>query len=317
MQMKKVLCFVMPCYNEEAIIMSSVQIVSEKLDMLVDVGLVHADSFMLFADDGSSDETWQMLKQAYDKNPRKIKCVRLAANRGKECALWAGLMEARKDADIMIVMDADLQFDIDAADNFIKLHEEGYDLIYGIKKNRGKEAFYKTVASRAFYKLMSVLGAPVEKNHSDYCLLTREVSHALSEYGEVNLIFRGLLKQLGFKQTFCYFDVIDRQGGESHFSFRRLVGLSLNAITSFSVAPLRFIGVLGVCTFTISLFMICWTMYGYITQNPPSGYATLACSIWLLGGVGLLCMSVIGEYLGKLYVEAKKRPRYYIAERLD
>lgn len=316
MKMRPRLCIVMPCYNEESGIRTTIEKVNEKLAQLEEKGLIAKESCMLFADDGSKDCTWELLSEASAEYPETVKAARLAGNRGKEYAVWAGVMEARFLADVVVVMDADLQFDIEAVDEFLQLHREGYDMIYGVKKNRGSEAFYKTIASRLFYGLMQKLGSPIMKNHTDYCLMTRQVIHALSRYGETNIIFRGLLKQLGFKQTHCYFEVKDREEGESKFSLSKLINLSLDAITSFSVAPLRMIAGFGFVIFAISLIMIAYTCVGFFQGNPPDGYATLTCSLWFLGGIGLSCMAIMGEYMGKLYMEAKKRPRYYISERL-
>lgn len=189
-------------------------------------------------------------------------------------------------------------------------------MIYGVKRNRGKERFYKTVASRAFYGLMQKPGSPIIPNHTDYCLITSQVCDALAEYGETNIIFRGILRSLGFRQCACEFEVKNRESGERHFSAVKLINLSMDAITSFSVAPLRMIGAAGFCVFCIGLAMIIWTVVDVFRGITPSGYATLNCSLWFLGGLGMLSLAVVGEYIGKLYMEAKKRPRYYVKSRL-
>ena len=311
-----ILYIVMPCFNEEAGLVDTVNTVLQKLQQLQSDGKVSAASAMLFSDDGSKDATWQIIESAHAQYPDKVKAVKLAANRGKEYALWAGVMEARLHADAVVCMDADLQFDIDAIDEFLALRAQGYELVYGIKKSRGAEPFYKRIFSSLFYSLMGRLGSPIQKNHTDYCLMTRQVCDALAEYGETNLIFRGLLKQLGFKQCPCYFEVKDREAGESHFSPIKLINLSLDAITSFSVAPLRFIVFLGAMVLLIGIAMIVWTIVDAFRGITPGGYATLACSLWFLGGLGMMCLGVVGEYLGKLYMEAKKRPRYSIEKAL-
>lgn len=306
----------MPCYNEAAGLVTTVNTVLGKLQELQKSGKIANGSAMLFSDDGSRDDTWHIIESAHAQYPERVKAVKLAANRGKEYAMWAGVMEARMHADAVVCMDADLQFDIAAVDEFLDLRSQGYDLVYGIKRSRGAEPLYKRIFSRAFYALMNRLGSPIEKNHTDYCLMTRQVCDALAEYGETNLIFRGLLKQLGFKQCPCHFDVKDREAGESHFSPIKLINLSLDAITSFSVAPLRVIVFIGCLVFLIGLAMIIWTIVDAFHGITPSGYATLACSLWFLGGLGMMCLGVVGEYLGKLYMEAKKRPRYCISETL-
>lgn len=311
------LCIVMPCYNEEAGLVNTVNTTLGKLRQLQNEGKIAEGSTMLFSDDGSKDETWHIIVSAHKEYPGIVKAVRLAANRGKEYALWAGIMEARAHADVVVCMDADLQFDIDAIDEFLTLHAQGYELVYGIKKTRGAEPIYKRLFSRVFYSLMGHLGSPIQRNHTDYCLMSRHVCDALAEYGETNIIFRGLVKQLGFKQCPCYFEVKDREAGESHFSPIKLINLSLDAITSFSVAPLRLITFVGGAVFFIGMAMIIWTIADAFRGITPSGYATLACSLWLLGGLGMICLGIVGEYLGKLYMEAKKRPRYCIASRLQ
>ncbi len=309
------LCIVMPCFNEEACIAETVATVVAKLDECKQLGLVDEGSCMLFSDDGSRDNTWQVLAELHEKEPR-VRAVKLAANRGKEYALYAGLMEARTHADIVICMDADLQHDINAINKFLALYHEGYDLIYGVKLNRGKESLYKKITAAAFYSVMNSLGSPIIKDHTDYSLMTRQVLDALSEYGESNMMFRGILRSLGFRQCSCPFEVKDRTAGESKFSARKLLNLSLDAITSFSVAPLRFIGLLGMAIFLVSMLMIAWFIYDWCCHRTPSGWATITCSLWFLGGLGMMSMAILGEYLGKMYMETKKRPRYFLEKRL-
>ncbi len=309
------LCIVMPCFNEQDCLAETVAQVEAKLRECEELGLIREGSFMLFADDGSWDASWQVLTRLHSENPR-VHAVRLAANRGKEYALYAGLMEARPLADIVICMDADLQHDIDAVNNFLTLYHKGFDLIYGVKLSRGREPFYKKVTAAAFYKLMNRLGSPIIKDHTDYSLMTRQVLDALSEYGETHMMFRGILRSMGFRQCACPFEVKDRAAGESKFSAGKLLNLSIDAITSFSVAPLRFIGVMGVLIFIISLFMIAWFCADWFCNRTPAGWATITCSLWFLGGLVMISMAILGEYLGKMYMETKKRPRYFLSERL-
>lgn len=308
------LYFVMPCYNEEQGIGETIATVAAKLQALENDCHVAAGSAMLFADDGSSDQSWRVIEEAHLQQPERVKAVKLAGNRGKEYAMWAGVMEARLHADVVVTMDADLQFDLDAVNEFLDLHAKGYDLVYGLKKNRGKEAFYKKWAAGIFYSLMGWLGAPVIPNHSDYTLMSKQVCDALSEYEESNLMFRALVKSLGFNQCPCYFEVKDRTSGASKFSVRQLINLGMDAMTSFSVVPLRLIGLMGWLVFLVGLILVAWTCVDVFLGNPPSGYATLLCSMWFLGGLGMICMAVLGEYMGKMYMETKKRPRYFISE---
>lgn len=309
------LYIVMPCYNEAACIETTISTVTQKLEGLISKGLISKQSSMLFSDDGSSDDTWDIIANQHQQNPQ-VKACRLAGNRGKEKALFAGLMEARKHADITICMDADLQHDINAIDEFLSLRRQGYELIYGIKKTRGHESFFRKATASTFYWLAQRLGSPTEQGHSDYSLMTRQVLDALSEYGESNMMFRTMLKQLGFKQCPLYFEVKDREQGQSKMSLRSLVRLSIDAITSYSVSPLRFISAMGVFIFLASLFMIAWVTYDYFKLGTPNGWATVVCSLWFLGGLGMISIGVVGEYIGKIYMESKKRPRYFIKTRL-
>lgn len=308
------LCFVMPCYNEEQGILGTITTVKRKLAGLEEKGMIAQGSVMLFADDGSTDNTWELISDAHAVCPERVKAVKLAGNRGKEYAMWAGVMEAYKHADVVVTMDADLQFDLEAVDEFLALHSQGYDLVYGLKKNRASESLLKRVTARMFYGVMKRLSVPVIPNHSDYTLMTKQVCCALSEYGECNLMFRALVKSLGFRQCPCYFEVKDRTAGVSKFSVRQLYNLGMDAMTSFSVMPLRLIGFIGWFVFVVGLLQVVWTCVDVFLGNPPSGYATLLCSMWFLGGLGMICMAILGEYMGKMYMETKKRPRYYISE---
>ncbi len=311
----EILCIVMPCYNEAAGIHRTVQTVDAKLTELIAAGRIAENSCMLLADDGSRDNTWAIIEELHGTYPR-LKASALAGNRGKEYALFAGLMEAKELADIIICMDADLQHDINAIDDFLDKRAEGYELLYGLKRSRGKEPFIRKITAKLFYRVMGMLGSPVLKGHADYSLMTKQVLNALSEYGESNMMFRALLRHTGFRQAPIYFDVLEREQGESKMSMKRLLGLSINAITSFSVAPLRIIACMGLFIFAISLFMVAWVVTDYFRLGTPNGWATLTCSLWFLGGLGMMSLGIVGEYLGKMYMETKKRPRYFISKRL-
>lgn len=311
------LCIVLPCYNEEATLKKTIVKVKEKLDLLIKLQFISGNSCMFFVDDGSQDSTWDIISHNSMVSYGQIQGIRFAANRGKEIALWFGCVEGGKIADLVACMDADLQFDLNALDKFLECYREGYELVYGIKLNRGNENILRRGSARLFYAVMSMLGSPVCNNHTDYCLMTKRVCQALSEYCESHIIFRGLLKNLGFRQKSVEFVVFDRDDGESHFSMNKLISLSIDAITSFSVAPLRIIALVGFCVFLIGALMSSYSLMCFIYGMPPDGYTTLICSIWLLGGLGMLSMGIIGEYLGKIYIEAKKRPRSFVCERVN
>ncbi|MBQ4613786.1 MAG: glycosyltransferase family 2 protein [Akkermansia sp.] len=310
------LYIVMPCFNEAACIETTIVAVSKKLDTLISAGTISCESAMLFADDGSKDTTWNIISE-HHKNNKLVKACRLAGNRGKEKALFAGLMEAKTHADIVICMDADLQHDINAIDEFLALRNQGYELIYGVKKSRGRESFFRKSTAVAFYWIAQKLGSPISQGHSDYSLMTKQVLEALSEYGESNMMFRTMLKQLGFNQCPLYFEVKNREQGESKMSLGSLLRLSIDAITSYSVTPLRFISGMGLLIFLASLAMIAWVAYDYFKLGTPNGWATVVCSLWFLGGIGMISMGVAGEYIGKIYLESKRRPRYFIKSRLQ
>lgn len=309
------LYIVMPCYNEAAGLTTTIATVSNELQKLISAGRIAADSAMLFCDDGSKDETWSIIEQQHQSNPM-VKGARLAGNRGKEYALFAGLMEAKEHADIVICMDADLQHDIGALPEFLDKRADGYELVYGIKASRGREPWIRKITANLFYWTAGQLGSPLLKGHSDYSLMTRQVLDALEQYGERNLMFRAILKQLGFKQCPIYFDTKQRDIGESKMSARSLIRLSLDALTSFSVTPLRIIGIIGFFIFLASLCMIGWVLYDYFSQGTPNGWATITCSLWFLGGLIMMSLAVMGEYIGKMYLETKKRPRYFVKTRL-
>lgn len=301
----------MPCYNEEEIIEHTASVALKKLNECVTQDLISQSSSILFVDDGSKDNTWGCIRQLHQRH-QNIHGCKLAANRGKECALLAGLMHAKSEADIVICMDADLQHDIDAINQFLGKYQEGYDIVYGVKITRAREPFYKRFSSKLFYTLMNSMGTPVVKGHSDYSLISRHVLDALSEYKESNFMFRELLNSVGFKKCSIPFRVKERATGQSKFFFFRLLNLSLDAITSFSTTPLRCIAFTGFFMMLISLTMIAWVIFDYFRGITPSGWATLNCSLWFLGGVSIMSLGIIGEYLGRIYMETKQRPRYYI-----
>ncbi len=309
------LAIVVPCYNEEATLEDTIAQLQEKLRECIAKKLIAEDSYLFFMDDGSLDHTWSKLYSAHQQFPETVKTARLAANRGKEFSLWAALMEVRNHCDIAITTDADLQFDIHAINRFVEEYQKGYDVVYGIKENRGKQNMLRNYASLAFYWTMQKLGTPIERNQADYSLLTANALKALSEYEEYHILYRGLMKTIGFKRSSIRFKVLDRVHGESRFTMYSLINLSLDAITSFSVKPLRMIGVLGFLVFLVSLIMISWIVTDYFMGKTVTGWATLSVSIWLIGGLTMISMSVLGEYIGKTYMESKKRPRYYIQDR--
>lgn len=309
------LFIIIPCYNEEVCLDTALDVISEKLQALIEVEKISSASGILLIDDGSTDDTWAIIKSRHELN-HQIKGIRLAANRGKEYALLAGVLESRKICDMAICMDADLQHDINAIDAFIEKHNNGAELVCGLKKKRGKESLFRRITAKIFYWVMERLGAPVMNGHSDYCLISKNVINALSEYKETHMMFRGILHQLGFERSYVYFEVKDRIDGSSKMTLKKLLRLSIDAITSFSIMPLRMILLAGFLISLVSLLMLIRIIWTYYYNIAPNGWATITFSIWFLGGVGMICLAVVGEYIGKIYMETKRRPRYYIKKRL-
>lgn len=311
----KTLFIIIPCYNEGACLDSALYIIWEKLQNLIENGSVSSASGILLIDDGSTDDSWAIIKHHHEQN-QQIKGIRLASNRGKEFALLAGVLESQNLCDMAICMDADLQHDINAIEAFIEEYNNGSELVCGLKKSRGKESLFRRITARLFYWVMEKLGAPVMNGHSDYCLISNNVINALSEYRETHMMFRGILHQLGFERSYVYFDVKERIDGCSKMTLKKLLRLSIDAVTSFSVMPLRMILLVGFLISLVSLFMLIRIVWTYFCNIAPNGWATITFSIWFLGGIGMICLAVVGEYIGKIYMETKRRPRYYIKNRL-
>ncbi len=313
MQQPAKLFIVMPCFNEESIIQLTIDAVSKKMDTLIQLKLIEIDSAMLFVDDGSKDSTWQILCNNAVSNP-KVKCVKLSNNVGHQNALMAGILSSKNRADVVITMDADLQHDINAIDEFMNLYHSGFDIVYGIRKDRRTDGFFKKTTALLFYALMKSLGVSIIKNHADYRLISAKVVNAIAQHSEVNLFLRGILQTLGFKQTTLYFEVKDRTLGTSKFSVSKMLRLALDGITSFSIKPLRMISLMGLLVFLISLIMMAWNLADYLRGVTLPGWASLSMSIWFLGGLILLSIGIVGEYIGKIYSEVKQRPRFIIED---
>lgn len=313
MQRAAKLFIVMPCYNEEAIIQLTIDEVSKKMDELIQLNLISTGSAMLFVDDGSKDETWRILMINSLVND-KVKCVKLAANVGHQSALMAGILSTRNLADVVITMDADLQHDINALNDFIQLYHKGFDIVFGVRNDRNTDTLFKKTSALFFYKMMSSLGVNVIKNHADFRLMGANVIEAISLHSEVHLFLRGILQTVGFKQTILYFNVKDRVYGSSKYSLSKMLKLALDGITSFSVKPLRLISLMGVIIFLVSIVMIMWNVSDYFRGKSIPGWASLSSSIWFLGGLIILSIGVVGEYIGKIYNEVKRRPRFIIED---
>lgn len=306
-----VLYIVIPCYNEEEVLPETAKRVSDKLKRLISAGLCNDSSRILFVDDGSRDKTWSIIEQLHFENPY-VCGLKLSRNKGHQNALLAGLMAAKDICDCAISMDADLQDDIEVLDNFLKKFHEGCDVVYGVRKKRDKDTFFKKFTAESFYKLMNKMGVKVVFNHADYRLLSRRALEGLSEYSEVNLFLRGIVPLIGYKSACVYYDRSERFAGESKYPLKKMLSFALDGITSFSIKPLRIISSLGIIISILSIAGLLYALISKIIGNAVPGWTAIIASIWLLGGIQLLCLGVIGEYIGKIYSETKRRPKYFI-----
>ena len=316
MRSDNTLYVVVPCYKEEEVLPETSKRLKAKLTALIAQGKISPRSRILFVNDGSKDRTWPIIEELHAKE-RIFSGVNLSRNRGHQNALLAGLMTAVQYADMMVSMDADLQDDIDAMDRMIDAYHEGYDVVYGVRSSRKTDSFFKRFTAESFYKLMKAMGVDIVFNHADYRLMSRRAVEGLSQFKEVNLFLRGIVPQIGYSWTTVEYERAKRFAGESKYPLKKMLSFAFDGITSFSVKPLRLILFLGAVIFALSLVMLLWTLIRWIAGATVSGWASLMCSIWMIGGIQLLALGVIGEYMGKVYSEAKARPRFIIERVLN
>lgn len=306
-----VIYLVIPCYNEEEVLPETIRQLTDKLNRMTTAGTISAESKILLADDGSRDRTWQLISQMTRENPY-VEGIKLAHNRGHQNALLAGLMTAAPLCDCSISLDADLQDDIEVLDEFVKKYSEGCDIVYGVRKKRDTDTAFKKISAEGFYKIMKALGVDVVFNHADYRLMSKRALEALGEYREVNLFLRGIVPTIGYKTDCVYYDRHERFAGESKYPLKKMITLALDGITSFSVRPLKLISNLGILISILSIFGLLYALISHFTGNTVAGWTATICSIWLLGGLQMLSLGIVGEYVGKIYSEVKQRPRYII-----
>lgn len=304
--MKKVpvLYIVIPCYNEEACLKETTKRLQEKLKTLN----VDDKSRIVYVDDGSKDKTWELI-ESFGGNVIGLK---LAHNRGHQNALLAGLMYAKNHADVVVSMDADLQDDINAMDNMLVRFNEGYEIVYGVRNSRKKDSFFKRHTAQSFYKIMKLLGVEVVYNSADYRLMSKRALDELEQYSEVNLFLRGIVPLMGFKWTTVEYERGERFAGESKYPLKKMLNFAWDGITSFSVKPLRMVLTAGIIVSIVSLLMLIYAVVQYFLGNTTDGWTFIICSIWLVGGLQMASLGIIGEYIGKVYAETKRRPRYCI-----
>ena len=314
--MEPIVYFVIPCYNEEAVLPETTRRLTEKLGAMKQAGLISGESRILYVNDGSKDRTWELISQYNRENPW-VEGVKLAHNRGHQNALLCGLMTAMPRCDAAISMDADLQDDIDALDQFVQKFREGCDVVYGVRNKRDTDTWFKRTTAEGFYKVMKLLGVDLVFNHADYRLMSKRALEALSEYREVNLFLRGIVPLIGYRSDYVYYDRHERFAGESKYPLKKMISFALDGITSFSVKPLKLISNLGILISILSVFGLLYALISYFLGVAVSGWTAIVCSIWLLGGLQMLCLGVVGGYIGKIYSEVKARPRFRVEEFLE
>jgi glycosyltransferase involved in cell wall biosynthesis len=307
--------FVIPCYNEEAVLPETVKELTAQLQSMVQEGLADEKSRMLFVDDGSKDRTWELIEQFHSEN-QFVNGLKLAHNRGHQNALLAGLMTAKEEADCAISLDADLQDDVSVLPQFVQKFQDGCDVVYGVRNKRETDTWFKRTTAEGFYKVMAKLGVDIVFNHADYRLMSKRALDALSEYKEVNLFLRGFVPLIGYRSDYVYYDRHERFAGESKYPLKKMISFAMDGITSFSVKPLKIISNIGIFVAMISIIGLLYALISHFLGNTVSGWTAIVCSIWLLGGIQMLCLGVVGEYIGKIYSEVKGRPRFRIEKHL-
>jgi len=314
--MPDTLYIVVPCYNEEEVLPESIKQLGGKLSRLIEAGLATENSKVLFVDDGSRDKTWEIIEEAH-KASKNISGIILSKNKGHQNALLAGLLTASDKADVTISIDADLQDDIECMDEFLKQYYDGCDIVYGVRSSRKKDSLFKRSTAQFFYKFMQWLGVNIIYNHADYRLMSKRALEGLSTFKEVNMFLRGIVPLIGYKTGTATYERGLRLAGESKYPLKKMLAFAWDGITSFSVRPIRFVAVFGFIAFLVSIGLMIKFFVDHIFGYTVSGWSTLAISIWLFGGLQLLALGMIGEYIGKIYSEVKARPKYIIEKELD
>lgn len=312
--MQPVLYIVIPCYNEEKVLPITAPMFLKKIQDLSAAGKISQDSRVLFVNDGSKDNTWNIIKDLSKADPHYIGICQ-SRNRGHQNAVLAGLMEAKDKCDITISIDCDGQDDINAMDAMVDAYLDGCEVVYGVRSKRDTDTFFKRFTAEGFYKLMNWMGAEVVFNHADYRLISSRVLQEFANFKEVNIFLRGMIPLVGFKSTSVYYERAERIAGESHYPLKKMLALAFDGITSLSVKPIRMITGFGVTVSILSFVGVLWALISQLTGSTVSGWASTMCVICFMGGVQLVCLGVIGEYVGKIYMETKRRPRYIISER--
>lgn len=304
---------VIPCYNEQEVLSETSKRLKEKLSSLMDRGLISKDSRVLLVNDGSKDSTWDIIEDLHRKD-ELFQGIKLSKNMGHQNALLAGLMVAKDVCDMAISMDSDLQDDINAIDEMIQKYHEGADIVYGVRSKRTTDTFFKRATAEGYYKVMNGLGAGTVYNHADYRLMSRRALEALSEFKEVNLFLRGIVPMIGFKTEKVYYERAERFAGTSKYPLKKMLSFAVEGITSLSTKPIKMITGLGFFIFFVSIAVFIYSLVRHFTGHTVPGWTTTVLSVWAIGGLIMISLGVIGEYIGKIYLETKARPRFIIEE---
>ena len=310
------LYIVVPCYKEQEVLHETASRLQAKMENLISNHKISPDSRVMFVNDGSTDQTWPIICELHEKNPL-FSGVNLSRNRGHQNALLAGLMTAKDRADMVISMDADLQDDINAVDAMVDKFYEGCDIVYGVRSSREKDTFFKKFTAEGFYRVMNFLGADTVFNHADYRLMSKRALEGLEQFKEVNLFLRGIVPMIGYKTGVVEYERGERFAGESKYPLKKMLAFAMEGITSLSTKPLQYITGLGFLIFAVSILMLIYFIARWAVGGTVAGWASVICSVWAIGGLILLSIGVIGEYVGKIYMETKARPRFIIQDVLD
>lgn len=310
-----VLYLVIPCYNEEEVLPETSKRLTAKLGAMIEMGLISQDSKIVFVNDGSKDHTWQLIRQYHEENPM-IQGINLSRNKGHQNALLAGLMTVKEYCDMAISMDADLQDDVDAIDQFVEKYYEGCEVVYGVRSERKTDSFFKRASAQSFYKLMLHMGVEIVYNHADYRLMSRRALDEMEGFKEVNLFLRGIVPLIGFQSGVVTYERHERFAGESKYPLKKMLNFAFDGITSFSVKPIRMVTTLGIIIFAISILMLIYFLITWCIGWTVPGWTSIVVSVWAIGGLQLLAIGIIGEYIGKIYMETKARPKFIVQEYL-
>ena len=304
-----------PCYNEEEVLLDSAEKLRAKLNRMAENGLISSDSRIVFIDDGSRDKTWELIEGLHAKD-RIFSGIKLSRNRGHQNALMCGLMTLKDEADAVISIDADLQDDIEVFDEMIRKYQDGCDVVYGVRSKRETDTFFKRFTAEGYYKVLDKMGAKVIFNHADFRLMSRRALQAFSEFKETNLFLRGMVPMVGYQSDIVTYERSERLAGESKYPLKKMLALAWEGITSLSTKPIKMITRLGLIIFLISIVMLIYALVRYFMGATDTGWASLMVSVWAIGGLQMMAIGIIGEYIGKIYLESKRRPRFIVEEYL-